>query len=925
MRVQLNSLPKDWVCEECCSKPEPPFKRNTVVKQCPSNSLQKDGDGHDSAKFSSQGRISSSKDATPESYSSKKKGVRLMPDDKKLKTPVKKNLSLNINDIQQPAMINLQKEGTIPPKVSPNLKLTGSSLSKSSKVKFIPLPEVASHPTRMRSTAKVISREKKFGSSIPQSPAVNKGPSILTSPSTLDCQSPLNVDGPRKLLQKGIPCMNSRLPIRPKPDEAPFLLSYKKPLRNHRTVAVKSCPPSQSKRGSIMKKLDPSVSAKSDHQLRTGSKRVTFEPGVANHSRERTGVNCLRTDKTSVSVPVQSTPQLEARRSDVRLKLGLPSNEEINRKVDPDPGDEAATQNPVRVEESVLESEYFSGGTVLVPPIKRTSVLKDGGFFPETQFKEAAHGEMVILPSYVPKIPEETSRNFPVRNALWKGSFNISCASFLHICKGIQAHPSKEVASKAYEFSKTLPYHVPFKLVSRDNVWPKSFIETPPTDRDIALYFFPGEFDRTEYVYLLEYIVGQDLAMSYCTNGAELLVFSSKQLPLDCQNLSMHMYLWGLYRPIKVEKTASNHDDTRRSIYSAKGPCSASGSMTEIVEMEIDMERGVELGSIDIVVPKPTIRASGFKSSESGRAHWHNMKAEMPLELDRTPKFSALSFWKQKENMNITHSEQACRFAELVMTQKIQKTLTDEDPDLPPGFSEPIMAKPNKQSVANEAEKNLRWRSPRVSMFSDCPNLLEKRPELPIPVPDFPEKDPPISVSVLQEKTMEDLSQVLNHSPVHKLSEENEGKENGYKNSVRESYQGLSENNCRLDATQLLPLFPEAVEEHTPKVDIRKLDFDLELGIGRKPPKMLEINWEPPDLSLFPNQNGSEESEDIYYQVRREERESADVLNSNRKEREGIHFLGSKNPEGRDERERVAPFRINRREGCKNSSLYFRL
>ncbi|XP_028110582.1 uncharacterized protein LOC114309062 isoform X4 [Camellia sinensis] len=83
----------------------------------------------------------------------------------------------------------------------------------------------------------------------------------------------------------------------------------------------------------------------------------------------------------------------------------------------------------------------------------------------------------------------------------------------------------------------------------RSDVWPKSFQKLPPTDDSIALYFFPdSERDEKVFDILLDDIIEHNLALKALIGDAELLTFTSRELPQQYWRFRRKYYLWGVFR-----------------------------------------------------------------------------------------------------------------------------------------------------------------------------------------------------------------------------------------------------------------------------------------------------------------------------------------------------------------------------------------
>ncbi|KAL0442079.1 UNVERIFIED_CONTAM: hypothetical protein Sradi_0146800, partial [Sesamum radiatum] len=125
----------------------------------------------------------------------------------------------------------------------------------------------------------------------------------------------------------------------------------------------------------------------------------------------------------------------------------------------------------------------------------------------------------------------------PALDAVWKGSFSIQDDHRHRVLNPqIHAHPAARVRRKIHEFSKQMPKVLHFHWVPYKSVWINLFQDYIPDERDIGLYFFPGDSERYEdYAFLLDYISLQNLALRKQIADVELLVFPSKLLPANCQ------------------------------------------------------------------------------------------------------------------------------------------------------------------------------------------------------------------------------------------------------------------------------------------------------------------------------------------------------------------------------------------------------
>ncbi|XP_009597716.1 PHD finger-containing protein 1-like isoform X1 [Nicotiana tomentosiformis] len=147
--------------------------------------------------------------------------------------------------------------------------------------------------------------------------------------------------------------------------------------------------------------------------------------------------------------------------------------------------------------------------------------------------------------------PQLESANYlpaqPVIEPLWRGCFLFNRERETSI--NILAHISDKACENAAKAAKGLPMNLDVKILAKSDVWPKSFLRSPPTDNSIALYLFP-ELERDENCYdaLLEEAIENDLAMSATIDDLEMLIFSSRELPQKDWRIRRKYYLWGVFR-----------------------------------------------------------------------------------------------------------------------------------------------------------------------------------------------------------------------------------------------------------------------------------------------------------------------------------------------------------------------------------------
>uniref|UniRef100_A0A7N2R240 AIPP2-like SPOC-like domain-containing protein n=1 Tax=Quercus lobata TaxID=97700 RepID=A0A7N2R240_QUELO len=132
--------------------------------------------------------------------------------------------------------------------------------------------------------------------------------------------------------------------------------------------------------------------------------------------------------------------------------------------------------------------------------------------------------------------------NGPSLEIVWKGCFEVlDFALNAGFYEGFLAHPPVKVSRKAYEFSKQIAGVLQFKLHPRCDLWPENFWTNFPDGNDVALYFYPGKFERSrkKYSSLLKFIEQNDMALKSLMGRVELLVFPSSLLHKNSQIVSI--------------------------------------------------------------------------------------------------------------------------------------------------------------------------------------------------------------------------------------------------------------------------------------------------------------------------------------------------------------------------------------------------
>ncbi|XP_020547729.1 uncharacterized protein LOC105179636 isoform X4 [Sesamum indicum] len=133
----------------------------------------------------------------------------------------------------------------------------------------------------------------------------------------------------------------------------------------------------------------------------------------------------------------------------------------------------------------------------------------------------------------------------PVVVAAWRGRFKIPSHN-LYI--NVAAHVSNKACMKVLEVASTMPESLCLEMFPRLDVWPASFKSSPPTEQSIALFFFPEGRGEEILDCLLNDAICTDFALKGMIGKAELLIFSSLQLPEKLHRFQGKLYFWGVFR-----------------------------------------------------------------------------------------------------------------------------------------------------------------------------------------------------------------------------------------------------------------------------------------------------------------------------------------------------------------------------------------
>ncbi|CAK7347035.1 unnamed protein product [Dovyalis caffra] len=159
--------------------------------------------------------------------------------------------------------------------------------------------------------------------------------------------------------------------------------------------------------------------------------------------------------------------------------------------------------------------------------------------------KETSHNGTGDLPEILDQ--DFNTNAEPILDPIWRGGFTINNGNF-EVMNGLVAYTSNQASPKVRETASLLPGLVSIEMLPRLEVFPKRFATTVVTAGDIGLYIFPEkERDERAFDELLDSIIEQDLALKAVLENAELLLFTSLQLPLHNWRYRGKYYLWGLF------------------------------------------------------------------------------------------------------------------------------------------------------------------------------------------------------------------------------------------------------------------------------------------------------------------------------------------------------------------------------------------
>ncbi|KAK2457983.1 RING/FYVE/PHD zinc finger superfamily protein [Trifolium repens] len=139
----------------------------------------------------------------------------------------------------------------------------------------------------------------------------------------------------------------------------------------------------------------------------------------------------------------------------------------------------------------------------------------------------------------------------PISDPIWRGDLRFSNKTI-----GLLAHLSSLASPKVREETKLFPEMLSADLPPRSAVWPNSFKKEGPTDKSIALYFFPKDkrLSIKAFDLLVDDIIRTEAAIRVVTENAVLLMFPSTLLPIQHQKFQTKYYLWGVFKKKQTSK-----------------------------------------------------------------------------------------------------------------------------------------------------------------------------------------------------------------------------------------------------------------------------------------------------------------------------------------------------------------------------------
>ncbi|KMT09202.1 hypothetical protein BVRB_6g133040 [Beta vulgaris subsp. vulgaris] len=147
------------------------------------------------------------------------------------------------------------------------------------------------------------------------------------------------------------------------------------------------------------------------------------------------------------------------------------------------------------------------------------------------------------------KTSEEYIVARPIIDPIWRGRFSLIC-DVQYLSFELFGHLSNKASLKVHGVVSALPEFINLKIVPKYKAWPKVFNISPPTSKDIDLYFLPvNERDEEMYNVVLGDLIADKLVLTSKINNLDLLLFSSRELPHEQWRIQRNYYIWGVFMP----------------------------------------------------------------------------------------------------------------------------------------------------------------------------------------------------------------------------------------------------------------------------------------------------------------------------------------------------------------------------------------
>ncbi|XP_027077968.1 uncharacterized protein [Coffea arabica] len=284
-------------------------------------------------------------------------------------------------------------------------------------------------------------------------------------------------------------------------------------------------------------------------------------------------VLCMKnsSDSNDGNIELRDYDRLKERITNVHSFAELPRNEELRnrrrrRRLMIDDSCSSEEDNPINVKESSLAFQGYVGP--LNTSNRKRRLMIDHSSCSEEDCTISVEESSVASQEHVGplntsngQLSSQPHRQLFARslmNPIWRGSFSITREKN-QTNLGILAHLSRKACSKVSDMAIMLPPELVAEVLAKRRVWPKSFQNVPPTDGSIDLFFFP-EYERDEKVYdgLLDDMIEGDNALKVMMKDLELLIFSSRELPLEHWRFQQKYYLWGFFQKVHSSLPVNN-------------------------------------------------------------------------------------------------------------------------------------------------------------------------------------------------------------------------------------------------------------------------------------------------------------------------------------------------------------------------------